>query len=300
MEKQSGMAVLPEVQLAHRIGIWGRPEREAKNQPADAAARIITEDRRKPRFKIEIDITISSRTCGVLRGYTVDISEAGIAAMLPNEAPLGENVELNFTLPSGAVTIQAVVRQKRAFRYGFEFVNSDSMHEVIRRTCRDLAIDQSPILRYSPITPVTGWRWGYLMKILLVEDSKFLRVATGRTLARAGYEMSFAGDGDEALLMAGEKLPDLILLDMMLPKMSGLEVLKALKKDSATAAIPVIVLTGLSQVNAERLGRDGAFAFLAKADLALDQGAEPLLAVLTKLFTKPPTTSLAQAASAPR
>ena len=60
----------------------------------------------------------------------------------------------------------------------------------------------------------------YLMKILLVEDSKFLRLATGRALTRAGYEMSFAGDGDEALLMAAEKLPNLVLLDMMLPKMS--------------------------------------------------------------------------------
>jgi CheY-like chemotaxis protein len=88
-----------------------------------------------------------------------------------------------------------------------------------------------------------------MMRILLVEDSKFLRLATGRTLARAGYEMSFAGDGDEALLMAGEKQPDLILLDMMLPKMSGLEVLKALKKEPATEGIPVVVLTGLSQTN---------------------------------------------------
>jgi putative two-component system response regulator len=113
------------------------------------------------------------------------------------------------------------------------------------------------------------------MKILLVDDSKFWRLATGRALTRAGYEMSFAGDGDEALLMAAEKLPDLILLDMMLPKMSGLGVLKALKKQRATEAIPVVVLTGLSQANAERLRRDGAFGFLTKADLALDQDAEP-------------------------
>jgi CheY-like chemotaxis protein len=112
--------------------------------------------------------------------------------------------------------------------------------------------------------------------------------------------MSFAGDGDEALLMAGEKLPDLILLDMMLPKMSGLEVLKALKKEPATAEVPVVVLTGLSQTNAERLRRDGAFAFLAKADLALDQDAAPLLAVLTKLFTELPGASRAQTACAPQ
>jgi len=126
------------------------------------------------------------------------------------------------------------------------------------------------------------------MKILLVEDSKFLRLATGRALAHAGYDMSFAGDGDEALLMASEHLPDLILLDMMLPKMSGPDVLKALKKEPATAAIPVVVLTGLSQANAERLRGDGASAFLAKADLALDQGAEPLLAALKKIVKELP------------
>jgi CheY-like chemotaxis protein len=137
------------------------------------------------------------------------------------------------------------------------------------------------------------------MKILLVDDSKFLRLATGRALTRAGYEINFAADGDEALLMAGEKLPDLILLDMMLPKMSGLDVLKALKKDPATATIPVVVLTGLSQTNAERLRRDGAFAFLAKADLALDQDAAPLLAVLAKLFTELPCAAHAQAACSP-
>jgi CheY-like chemotaxis protein len=75
---------------------------------------------------------------------------------------------------------------------------------------------------------------------------------------------------------------------MMLPKMSGQDVLKALKKEPETAAIPVVVLTGLSQTNAERLRADGAFAFLTKTDLALDQGAEPLLAALRKVFTELP------------
>lgn len=137
------------------------------------------------------------------------------------------------------------------------------------------------------------------MKILLVEDSKLLRLATGRALARAGYEMFFAGDGDEALLMASENHPDLILLDMMLPKMSGLEVLKALKKDPANASIPVVVLTGLSQTNAERLRGDGAIAFLTKTDLALDQGAEPLLAALRIILAKLPATPCPQAGIRP-
>jgi CheY-like chemotaxis protein len=133
------------------------------------------------------------------------------------------------------------------------------------------------------------------MKILLVEDSKLLRLATGRALARAGYEMTFAADGDEALLMVGSDRPGLILLDMMLPKMSGLEVLKALKKDPATATIPVVVLTGLAQTNADRLRGDGAFAFLTKTDLALDQGAEPLLVALRKIVAALPGASRVRA-----
>lgn len=115
------------------------------------------------------------------------------------------------------------------------------------------------------------------MKILLVEDSKFLRLATERAMVRAGYEVTSAADGEEGLRLAREKLPDLILLDIMLPKLSGPDVLKALKLDPRTAAIPVVVMSGLSQKNAAKLEKDGAFAFLEKSELALDQGTEPLL-----------------------
>jgi hypothetical protein len=108
-----------------------------------APVRTIPDARRQPRFKIEVDIRINSRTCGVLKLYTVDISESGIAAMLRIEASLGKVVELDFELPCGAVTIHAIGRPRNAFRYGFEFVDSDSVHQFIRRTCRDLAVDQS-------------------------------------------------------------------------------------------------------------------------------------------------------------
>lgn len=119
-----------------------------------------------------------------------------------------------------------------------------------------------------------------MTKILLVEDSKFLRLATERALARAGYEVSSASDGEEALRVAREKLPDLILLDMLLPKMSGPDVLKALKQDASTRAIPVVVMTGMSQKNAARLQEDGAFGFLEKSALELDKGSEKLLAAV--------------------
>jgi CheY-like chemotaxis protein len=81
-----------------------------------------------------------------------------------------------------------------------------------------------------------------MTKILLVEDSKFLRMATERALARAGYEVSTAVDGPNALEAAQRVKPNLILLDMLLPKMAGPEVLK---KDPATAEIAVVVFTGL-------------------------------------------------------
>jgi CheY-like chemotaxis protein len=123
-----------------------------------------------------------------------------------------------------------------------------------------------------------------MTKILLVEDSKFLRLTTERALARAGYEMSSAADGEEALRMAGEKLPDLILLDMLLPKLSGQDVLMELKKDPATKAIPVVVITGLSLKNAARLQEDGAAGFLEKSALELDKGPEKLLAAVEEIL----------------
>ena len=73
--------------------------------------------------------------------------------------------------------------------------------------------------------------------------------------------MSTASDGEHALAVAREQKPDLILLDMLLPKMTGPDVLKALKKDPATAGIAVVVFTGLSQKNATRLQQDGVAHF---------------------------------------
>ncbi len=123
-----------------------------------------------------------------------------------------------------------------------------------------------------------------MIKILLAEDSKFLRLATERALARAGYEVCSAADGEEALRLAREKLPDLILLDMLLPKMSGPDVLAALQKESLTKAIPVVVMTGMSQKNAERLRKDGALGFLEKSALELDKGSEKLLAAVREIL----------------
>ena len=124
------------------------------------------------------------------------------------------------------------------------------------------------------------------MKILLVEDSKFLRAATARALIDAGYEVISAGDGDQALQLAQSQIPALILLDIMLPKMTGPDVLKALKKNEATAGIPVMMLTSLSQRNARQLEKDGASSFYEKSDSMLGKGSDSLIAAVDRMLKK--------------
>ncbi len=123
-------------------------------------------------------------------------------------------------------------------------------------------------------------------KVLLVEDSKFLRMANEKALSKAGFEVITAADGEEALKVANDKLPDIILLDMMLPKISGTEVLKALKANLATANIPVIVMTSLSQVNEEKLLGAGAAAYFEKSSLDLDKSSDRLAATIEAVLNR--------------
>jgi CheY-like chemotaxis protein len=76
-----------------------------------------------------------------------------------------------------------------------------------------------------------------------------------RALVGAGHEVTLAGDGEDGLIIARQTLPDLILLDMMLPTMSGTDVLQALKVDPSTKEIPIFVLSGLSQKNEGQAAR---------------------------------------------
>ena len=125
-----------------------------------------------------------------------------------------------------------------------------------------------------------------MAKILLVEDSKFLRMAMERALQRAGYEVVSAEDGVRAIETAEKEKPDLILLDMLLPKMGGQEVLARLKKNPETAGIAVAACTGLSQKNEARLKHDGICAFLDKSELGLDKGTSHLVNAIAEILRK--------------
>ena len=108
--------------------------------------------------------------------------------------------------------------------------------------------------------------------ILLAEDDRFLRRAAEVTLRRRGYAVSTAGDGEEALRLARAESPDLILLDLLMPKVQGFEVLRALKADPGTREIPVIVLSNLSQPkDRDATVAAGALEHLVKAHLSLDE-----------------------------
>jgi DNA-binding response OmpR family regulator len=115
------------------------------------------------------------------------------------------------------------------------------------------------------------------MTILLIEDSKLLRTANARALVKAGYQVIGVGDGEAGLRSARETIPDLILLDMLLPKITGLDVLKGLKSDVRTRNIPVIVLSGLSQANEAKLVEEGAAAFFEKSEKMLDNDSADLI-----------------------
>ena len=80
-------------------------------------------------------------------------------------------------------------------------------------------------------------------KILIVDDEPDALEVLGFNLKNAGYEVTTADDGDTALKKARQQLPDLILLDLMLPEIDGLEVCKLLRRDTATSGIPIIMLT---------------------------------------------------------
>jgi CheY-like chemotaxis protein len=124
------------------------------------------------------------------------------------------------------------------------------------------------------------------MKILLIEDSKFQRVANERALVKAGYSVIQAGTAKRVSVLLARTFPILILLDMMLPKVSGLDVLRALKADVFVKHIPVIVLSGLGQANATKLLKEGAAAFFMKSEKSFENSSSALIQAVESVLTQ--------------
>ena len=109
-------------------------------------------------------------------------------------------------------------------------------------------------------------------RILVVEDDRFLRRACEVSLRQRGFAMLSAADGEEGLRLALAERPDLILLDLLMPKKSGLEVLRALKADDSTRDIPVLVLSNSSrECDVMEIHNLDAVGYLVKSNLTLQE-----------------------------
>lgn len=133
----------------------------------------------------------------------------------------------------------------------------------------------------SRILGISGWppamnscliRFANMSKILFIEDEPALQKTLGLALTKGGYDVKTAFDGQSGFDLAKEFKPDLVLLDLILPKKDGFSVLESLKKDDELKDTPVIVLTNLEgMADVERVLQLGATTYLVKANYDLSE-----------------------------
>ncbi len=117
--------------------------------------------------------------------------------------------------------------------------------------------------------------------VLIAEDDAFLAGIYSSKFQSEGFKVEHAPDGEEALKIAQKSVPDIILLDILMPKMDGFEVLKHLKKDPKTKNIPVILLTNLGQKSDVEFGlKQGAVDYLIKAHFMPQETVDKVKKVL--------------------
>lgn len=109
-------------------------------------------------------------------------------------------------------------------------------------------------------------------KILIIEDDKFLLKLYSDKLRRAGFEVAGSVTGEEALNKIPIDKPNLIILDLILPRKSGFEILTELKLNPKTRNIPVVILTNLGQESDVKRGLEmGAVDYLVKTDFSMNK-----------------------------
>ncbi len=131
-----------------------------------------------------------------------------------------------------------------------------------------------------------------MTKILLVEDDQSLREIYGIRLTAEGYEIASAGDGEAALALAVKERPDLIISDVMMPKISGFDMLDILRSTPETANIKVIMMTALSADDQKARGESlGADRFLVKSQVGIEDVVNAVHEVLNDTNGTPATTA---------
>ena len=107
--------------------------------------------------------------------------------------------------------------------------------------------------------------------LLVVEDEPSMQRALKSKLEHGGFSVKAASDGEEALAILASEVPDLVLLDLIMPKIDGISVIRRMKGDERLSAVPIVILTNLSSGDkvAEAMAL-GTFDFLVKANYSLD------------------------------
>ena len=115
-------------------------------------------------------------------------------------------------------------------------------------------------------------------KILYIEDDPILQKTLGRKLKVEGFKVISALDGREGLMLVQKERPDLVLLDLILPQMGGVEFLKELRKNEKTKDIPVVVLTNVSKEieKIQQILELGIRGYLVKSEYSLEEIVEKI------------------------
>lgn len=122
-----------------------------------------------------------------------------------------------------------------------------------------------------------------MKKILLIEDEGALQRSLGDTFREGGFEVLSALDGEIGERLAKSEKPDLIVLDLTLPKKNGFEVFQALKDDQTTKDIPVVVLTNLERIeHVEKVLEMGAKTYLVKSNYTLKEILEKIKSIINE------------------
>ena len=120
-----------------------------------------------------------------------------------------------------------------------------------------------------------------MKKILIIEDDLVLQKTLAEYLVSENFDVAKASDGESGLAMSLSEKPDLILLDIILPKKDGHEVLKAIKENEKTKHVPVVLLTNLDGISdVEKALALGATTYLVKADYKLEEVTEKVKDIL--------------------
>jgi two-component system, OmpR family, alkaline phosphatase synthesis response regulator PhoP len=228
----------------------------------------LAERRRCPRFRMELPVDLSlSPTASVgqglkgrvLRGLSTDVSRSGIRLKIRDrdllELPPGLVVRLGISLPGSWGTLRCL-GELRDIAQAEE--DPTAVHLGVEFT--ELAASQTRVLeRYLD----EGGGDGVSEKVLVVDDEEQIRELLREFLIGAGYEVLVAANGEEAIEVAQRERPHLILLDIRMPELDGVETCVRLKTHEKTRSIPVIIATAFGDTLAEALDA-GADDFLSK------------------------------------